>query len=401
MGKLTTLKIKTMKTPGRFGDGDGLWLQVRSPENRSWLFRYVSPVTKKARVLGLGPEKLVSLAEAREAARDAARQVFKGIDPLDLRAEQATAQKAEALAGTTFRQAAEAYLKANSAKWGNEKHAAQWSATLTTYAFPIVGDKPVQAIETSHVVKILEPIWHSKTETASRLRGRVETVLAYATTHGMREGENPARWRGHLEHVLPKRSEVAKVEHHAALPWREMPEFIRTTLAGEDGVTGMALNFLIHTAARTGEVLGATWAEVDLAAKVWTIPGLRMKAKKEHRVPLSPATVVLLQKASELGQHRDTPIFPGRKDGQPLSNMALLKLLRRVGRGDLTSHGFRSSFRDWASEATSYHPHVAEMALAHTIGDKVEAAYRRGDLMEKRAAMMAEWSAFLTGSAQS
>ena len=398
MGKLTTLKLKTMRQPGRFGDGDGLWLQVRTAENRSWLFRYVSPTTKKPRVLGLGPEKLVSLAEAREAARDAARQVFKGIDPLDEKAAKAMAAKAGLLAGTTFRQAAEAYLKANGAKWGNEKHAAQWEATLTTYAFPVIGDKPVQAVETSDIVKILQPIWAGKTETASRLRGRVETVLAYATTHGMRKGENPARWRGHLEHVLPKRSEVAKVEHHPALPWREVPAFVTTALAGEDGVTGMALRFLIATAARTGEVLGAVWREIDLKAKVWVVPADRMKAGREHRVPLNESAMSVLLKMAELGQQPDGHVFPGQKDGRPLSSMAILMLLRRIGRGDLTSHGFRSSFRDWASEATTFHPHVAEMALAHTIGDKVEAAYRRGDLMEKRAALMAEWSAFLTSS---
>ena len=396
MAKLTVLKIDAMKRPGRYGDGGGLYLQVRGPETKSWLFRYM--MNGKARSMGLGPYPVIGLAKARKAALKARLSIFEGVDPLDAKAATSIAEKAEVLAGTTFRQAAEAYMKANGAKWGNERHAAQWQSTLAAYAYPVIGDKPVQAVETSDIVKILQPIWHTKTETASRLRGRVETVLAYATTHGMRQGENPARWRGHLEHALPKRSEVAKVEHHPALPWREVPTFVTTALAGEDGVSGMALRFLIATAARTGEVLGAKWGEIDLKGKIWIVPAERMKAGREHRVPLNDIAMSVLLKMAELDQRPDGHVFPGQKDGRSLAAMAILRILRRIGRGDLTSHGFRSSFRDWCAEATDYPREVAEMALAHTISDKVEAAYRRGDLMEKRVALMAEWSAFLTSS---
>ena len=351
--------------------------------------------------MGLGDAFAVTLAEARQKADEASALLRKGRDPLE---EEAAAQRVQKEAarraiGTTFKQAAEKYIAVHSSTWKNEKHRAQWPSTLETYAYPTIGEKPVQAIETVHIVKILEPIWSTKTETASRLRGRIETVLSFATTHGWRTGENPARWRGHLENVLPARAKVAPIEHHAALAWRECPQFMQGALAAEEGTAAMALRFAILTAARTGEVIGATWKEVDMAAKLWTVPASRMKAGREHRVPLSPAAMDVLQQAAELGQHPDAPVFIGRKEGAPLSNMALIMTLRRLGRGDLTAHGFRSSFRDWTAENTNYPRDVAEMALAHTIGDKVEAAYRRGDLMEKRTALMADWGAFLFAKA--
>jgi integrase len=245
-------------------------------------------------------------------------------------------------------------------------------------------------------MQVLEPIWRQKTETASRLRGRIESVLDYATARGWRAGENPARWRGHLDNLLPARGKIAKVEHHAALPWKEVSAFM-TELAHQGGVAALALRFTILTAARTGEAIGATWKELDLTGAVWTVPAGRMKASREHRVPLSDAALAVLREAAQLrfDGSVDAPVFPGAKARKPLSNMAMLALLRRMGRGrDLTAHGFRSTFRDWCAEATSYPREVAEAALAHTLGDKVEAAYRRGDLMEKRRRLMAHWAEF-------
>jgi integrase len=291
----------------------------------------------------------------------------------------------------TFREGAETYIAAHKAGWKNPKHAAQWPATLATYVYPVFGDLPVQAIDTGLVMKALEPIWTAKPETATRVRGRIESVIDWATARGYRQGENPARWRGHLENLFPKKSKVRRVEHHPALPYDEIGAFT-ASLRGQGGIGARALEFLILTAARTGEVIGARWDEFDLAQKVWTVPAERMKAGKEHRVPLSAPALAIVEAMRETRESEF--VFPGGKRGKPLSNMAMLKLLKRMGRDDLTAHGFRSSFRDWAAESTGFPSEVVEMALAHMVGDKVEAAYRRGDLFAKRRQLMEAWARY-------
>ena len=386
-GKLSALKVRNLTVPGRYGDGGGLWLQVRSADRRSWVFRYKRQ--GRPHWMGLGPLDDVTLAEARELAREARRALLKGDDPLD----QRRAERAER-AGVSFREVAELYIKSHETAWRNETHRAQWRSTLATYAFPAFGDRPAAEITVGDVMRVLEPIWREKAETASRLRGRIESVLDYATARGWRTGDNPARWRGHLANLLPARSKVARVEHHAALPWRAVGAFM-ADLRSQGGIGAAGLEFAILTAARTGEVIGARWGEVDLAEHVWTVPAERMKAHREHRVPLTDAALAVLRRMEPGRPERgDGFVFPGARRGRPLSNMSLAAVLKRMGRADLTVHGFRSTFRDWAAEATDYAREVAEAALAHTLRDKVEAAYRRGDLFEKRRRLMEEWADF-------
>ncbi len=391
MNKLNAARLRTLTKPGTYGDGAGLYLQVRGPANRSWLYRF--KLHGKPRLMGLGTAVDVSLAEARDAAAAARKLVKQGVNPIEQR--RATRAEGAAQASLTFAQVAEAYITAHERSWRNAKHRQQWRNTLDTYAAPILGKLPVAQVKVGDVMRVLEPLWHDKTETASRLRGRIEAVLDYATARGWRAGENPARWRGHLDNLLPARSRVAKVEHHAALPWREIGTFM-AVLAEQEGVSALALRFAILTAARTGEAIGVRWSEIDMAEAVWTVPAGRMKASREHRVPLSEGALDVLR---EMARLRSSPkidgfVFPGGKPGKPLSSMALLMLLRRMGRGDLTAHGFRSTFRDWCAEATNYPREVAEAALAHTLRDKTEGAYQRGDLIEKRRRLMAEWAAF-------
>jgi integrase len=287
----------------------------------------------------------------------------------------------------SFDECAKAYIDAHKHGWKNAKHAEQWTNTLTTYASPIIGSLPVAEIDTALVMKVLNPIWASKTETASRVRQRIESVLGWATVSGYRTGDNPARWRDHLDNLLAKRSKVQKVAHHPALHYAEMGAFM-ADLCKQGGMAALALEFTILTASRTGEVIGARWYEIDLDGKTWTIPPERMKAEKEHRVPLCSRAIKILTELQKLGGEF---VFPGLKLKKPLSNMAMLGLLKRMERGDLTVHGFRSTFRDWAAEQTAYPHEMAEMALAHTIDNKVEAAYRRGDLFQKRIRMMQDW----------
>lgn len=396
MSKLNAARMRTLTKPGTYGDGAGLYLQVRGSANRSWLYRF--KLHGKPHLMGLGSVDDVSLAEARDAAAAARKLVRQGINPID---QRRTARAEGAVqAGLTFSQVADAYIAAHEPSWRNPKHRQQWRNTLDTYAVPILGKLPVAQVDVGAVMRVVEPLWREKTETASRLRGRIESVLDYATTRGWRSGENPARWRGHLDNLLPARSKVAKVEHHAALPWREIGSFM-AALAEEDGVSALALRFAILTAARTGEVIGARWSEIDLGDAVWTVPAGRMKASREHRVPLSDGAVDVLRQVAKLrtDTRMDGFVFPGGNSGRPLSSMALLMLLRRMERSDLTAHGFRSTFRDWCAEATNYPREVAEAALAHTLGDKVEAAYRRGDLLEKRAKLMREWAQYCSRSA--
>jgi len=287
-------------------------------------------------------------------------------------------------------------LKAHRAGWRNGKHAAQWEATLKTYAEPVIGALPVQAVDTALVLKVLEPIWTAKPETASRLRQRIEKILDFAKVRGYRDGENPARWRGHLDKLFPAISKVRTVQHHAALPYEALPAFL-ATLREQEGMAARALEFAILTAARTGEVIGARWSEIDLKTKVWTVPPERMKAGKQHRIPLSHRALAILKAAkptNETTAVRQQYVFVGGKPGLPLSNMAFLMLLRRMKRDDLTAHGFRSTFRDWCAEQTNFPSEIAEMSLAHTVGNNVEAAYRRGDMFERRRELIKSWSAF-------
>ncbi len=387
LNKLSARKVSTLKTPGYHSDGGGLYLQVSSTLSKSWIFKFVRD--KKATEVGLGSLVDVSLEHARDKAADYRKLLKQGINPLAEKRKIERDLKLSVAKAMTFADCAEAYIEVNRHGWKNPKHAQQWTNTLMQYAYPVFGKLPVAEIDTPLVVKCLEPIWTSKNETASRLRGRIETVLDWATVTKYREGENPARWRGHLDKILPKPSKVQKVEHHAALPYAEIAVFM-AKLRSQTGVAAKCLEFTILTATRTNESIGATWAEIDLSNKTWTIPGERMKAGRAHRIPLSERVVDILLEMQQV--KINDFIFPGTKKG--LSNMAMLQLLKRMGDVGLTVHGFRSSFRDWAAETTSYPSEVVEMALAHTIKNQAEAAYRRGDLMEKRSQLMTDWQVF-------
>ena len=386
---LTWTQTKALK-PGTHAVGGGLYAVVRDTGANSWLVRGM--LDGKQCPVTLGQWDHMSLAEAREKAAECRKLLKQGTDPRKARAD---AKKAAEAAARTFKDAAEAFIESNKAGWKNAKHAAQWANTLATYADPHFGELPVSAVETAHVLAALQPIWTTKTETAGRVRGRVEAVLDYAKARGWRTGENPARWRGHMSVILPARDKVAPVQHHPALPWQEIGAFM-SKLAAQKGTGAKALHFAILTAARSGEVRGALWSEVDLEAKVWTVPGHRMKAGREHRVPLSqPALAVLRELAAQrTSDSPDTLIFAGMKAGKPLSDMSLTAVLRRMKLGHLTAHGFRSSFRDWAGEETNYPREVAEAALAHRSGGKVEQAYARGDLFEKRRKLMDAWAEY-------
>jgi integrase len=389
LGRLNALAVSRASRPGLYPDGGGLYLQVTKAGVRSWTFRFMRD--GRERYMGLGPLHTVSLAEARAKAVECRKLRLAGLDPIEARNTARNQAKLDAAKAMTFRACAEAYIEAHKAGWKSAKHAAQWPSTLKTYAYPVFGELPVQAADVALVMKAVEPIWRTKTETASRLRGRIEAVLDWAAVRGYRAGDNPARWRGHLDHLLPGRAKVQRVAHHAALPYAEIGGFM-AALRQQAGVSALALELTILTAARSGEVLEARWAEIDLEAKVWTIPPERMKAGKAHRVSLSEAAVTVVRKlaAARVGEF----VCPGGRKGKSLSNMAMLKLLERMDRADLTVHGFRSTFRDWAAERTNVPRDVAEMALAHTIGDKVEAAYRRGDLFAKRRRLMEAWARY-------
>lgn len=387
---LTPLSVKNAK-PGRHADGGGLHLLVKESGARSWVYRFM--LNGKSRDIGLGPAGPdgISLANARDA-RDALRlKVKAGIDPLEERqretAEALAAAQAAKVAGITFQAVAETYIGANEESWRNDKHRQQWKNTLATYVYPVIGDLPVAEVATSHVLQILEPIWKTKAETASRVRGRMETILDTAKARGYREGENPARWRGHIALILPARSRLTR-GHHKAMPYEAISDFVGA-LRKRKAVAALALEFTILTAARTGEVIGATWDEVELDKAIWTVPASRMKAGKEHRVPLSPRAVEILKSTQGL---RKEWMFPAIKGGK-MSGMAMTMLLRRM-KVDVTVHGFRSGFRDWSAECTGYAHEVAEMALAHTIESKVERAYRRGDLFDKRRRLMDDWATY-------
>jgi integrase len=395
MSKLTALAVKRQRKRGMYGDGHGLYLQVAAGGAKSWVLRY--KINGKPHHLGLGPLHAVNLAQARLRAADARRLLLDGYDPIMARRAARAAARLAAAKTITFDEAAEAYITSHSAGWKNAKHADQWPATIRAYVSPVFGSLPVQAVDTGFVMRVLEPIWTTKPETASRLRGRIEAVLDWARVKGYRAGENPARWKGHLDHLLPARSKVRKIKHHAALPYAELNSFM-ADLRQQNGVAARALEFLILTATRTSETLNATWDEIDLGSATWTIPAERMKNAREHRVPLSDNVLALLKDMQAISP--DGYLFPGRRGGKSLSNMSLLMMLRRMGRGDLTAHGFRSTFRVWCAEQTNFPSEVAEAALAHAVSDKVIEAYVRTTFFDRRRKLMDAWARFCNAPAQ-
>ena len=388
---LTPLTVKNARS-GRHADGGGLHLLVKKSGAKSWVFRFM--LRGKSHDIGLGAAAGLgakSLAEARDDAAVLRIKVRRGTDPLEERAliaaEAKEKAKAELVASKTFRDVAEDHIAKNQSTWLNAKHRQQWSNTLATYVYDTFGDTPVAKVDTSHVLKVLEPIWKTKPETADRLRGRIETILDSARAQGYRAGENPARWRNHLQLILPPKSRLSR-GHHRAMPFKDVAALCRTIQA-RDAVGALALEFTILTAARTGETIGATWEEIDLDQAIWSVQAHRMKAKKPHRVPLSPRAIEILKEAQVLDNDW---VFPNRQ-GYKMSNMSMSMLLRRMG-SNFTVHGFRSSFRDWAAECTEHANEVVEMALSHVIKSGVERAYRRGDLLERRRPLMEQWAAY-------
>jgi integrase len=397
--RLNSRMVATAQPPqGRrsvmLNDGGNLLLQVsRSATdgyNKSWTFRY--QFDGKRHDLGLGSLNSLDLGEARAKARGLRQLLLDGVDPAEVRERQHADRRAKRAADAkqmTFRECAIACIASHEDGWRNAEHRRQWRTSLETYVFPLLGDLPVDQVDTAHVVRVLEPIWKTKSETASRVRGRIEKVLGWATVRGFRSGDNPARWRGHLQELFASKGKLQPVNHHVALPYMDLPTFM-AELRDRDGFSALALQFAILTAARSSEVLGARWDEIDFVSKMWTVPASRMKAHKEHRVPLSDTAMNILASLPREG----TRIFP-------LTHTAMLELLRRMGHENITVHGFRSTFRDWCAERTSYPNHVAEAALAHAIGDKVEKAYRRGDLLEKRRKLMDAWATWCAQPAPS
>ncbi|WP_341327481.1 integrase arm-type DNA-binding domain-containing protein [Methylotuvimicrobium sp. KM2] len=382
---LSVKKINALNLPGYYSDGGNLYLQVSKALTKSWLFIYKR--SGKKREVGLGSYPLVSLAEAREKALEYRKLLVDGKDPLH---ERRTLDKPKII---TFEECGRAYVEAHRAGWKNEKHANQWTNTLTTYAYTHIGAMPVGSIETKHIVRVLEPIWLTKNETASRLRGRIENILGFATVHGYRTGDNPARWRGHLDKLLSSPAKTKKVEHFKALMYRDAFGLVKA-LRANGSISALALEFLILTAARTNEVIGATWDEMHIDGRLWIIPGSRMKKEKEHRVPLSERAFQILMFMYETRQNNF--IFPGRSRSGGLSNAAMDKLLQVTLGYDCTVHGMRSMFRDWAAETTNFPQELCEMALSHAIKNQAEAAYRRGDMIEKRRVLMQAWEDFIS-----
>lgn len=390
--KLTALTIRKKLAPGLYADGDGLYLQVSGYGTKAWIFRFMR--IGRARKMGLGPVSVkagdarITLSQARQKAAEARGLLVDGIDPIEARKLRRARAALEEAKGTNFKTCAQQYIEDNKPAWKNKKHAAQWEATLSSHAYPTLGNLPIGGIDTELVLKVLRPIWREKPETASRVRGRIETILDWAKAHGYRDSENPARWRGHLENILPAKSKIAAVVHHKAMPYSDVPSFM-AELQLNPSISARALEFTILTAARTGETLGATPEEFDLAVKVWTIPAGRMKGGAEHRVPLCARAVAI---AEPLIKNGKDVVFEGARINRPLSNMAMLQLLRGMMEGSgLTVHGFRSSFFDWGHDVTGHTKELLDIALAHKVADKVEAAYRRSDMFEKRRQLMNDW----------
>jgi integrase len=395
--RLSAVQVARIKKPGRYGDGNGLYLRVaqypdrngKPLRSRNWVFRFERD--GRERWMGLGPLNTLSLAEARSLARACRQLLLRNVDPIDARKAQRHGARLDAARAITFRQCAEAYIKSHRASWRNAAHAAQWPASLSRFVYPHIGHLPVAAIDTALVLKCLEPIWADKPDTASRLRGRIETVLDWAKAREYRNSENPARWRGHLDKLLPAKARLRPAKHHAALPYAEASRFM-AELRARNEISTRALEFTILCAARTNEVLSAQWSEIDLKARLWSIPAARMKSGKPHTVPLSDHVVAILK---GLPRVDGCPyVFPGAKIGQPLSHTAMLKILRGMREG-LSVHGFRSTFRDWAGDRTNHAHDVVEAALAHVVKDVTERAYRRASALEKRAHLMTDWARYL------
>jgi integrase len=430
-GKLTPLKISRIKEPGRYGDGRRLYLGVNRSASgeitKNWIYRYHTKVPRKkdgvvrglVREMGLGPFPAVTLAEARSGSeivkwcRDYCDKLrSQNIDPIEARKAERAQKAVESAKAVSFKQATERYIKLNRDAWKSKKHAAQWETTLQQYVYPTLGHLPVQAIDTSLVLKALEPIWKTVPETASRVRGRIETVLAAATAREERAGDNPARWKGHLDHHLPKQSKIRKKKKQPALPYAELAAFM-AALRAEEGIAARALEFMILTAARSGETRNAVWSQIDLDAKVWTCPPEIMKAGKEHRVPLCTRAIAILEEMAALREDRSGLVFPGANPQRPLADRTITAVIRRMnaknaaagrakwidpkqGNREVVPHGFRSSFRDWAGDRTNFSSDLVEFALAHALEDETEAAYRRSDMLEKRRKLMTAWSEFVS-----
>jgi integrase len=385
LNRLTALKIARTKADGLYSDGGGLYHRVEGGSH-GWVLRFT--LHGRKREMGLGPVHTLNLTEAREKARECRQLLLEGIDPIERRKEARAAARLEQAKAMTFEQCSSAFMAAKETEWTNPKHRAQWARTLQMFAYPVIGKLPVKDIDTALVTKVLQPIWQTKTETASRLRGRIQAVIDWASVSGFRSGPNPAQWAGHLEHVFPA---VTKGEHHVALPYTELPAFM-AKLRADSSVQARALEFLILAAARLGEVRGAVWPEIDMAARMWTVPAARMKAKKEHRVPLCDDAMAILAHMQKL--QRTNYIFPGNRSDRPLGASTFNLLVKQLG-ADVTVHGFRSSFRTWAAERTNYPREIAELALAHNVSSEVERAYQHSDMLEKRRAFMALWAGFL------
>ena len=401
LNKLTDLKLESIAAKARkaantpnakaalVGDGGGLYLSIVKAGSASWLFRYM--VAGKAHTIGLGGYPKVGLKFARAKAQEVRDSLAQGIDPSLAKKEVARQQKIAMAKAKTFDACAAEYIELQRPMWANEKHAQQWTNTIATYASPLIGKLPIAHIETDDVLRVLKPIWATKPDTASRLRGRIESIFGWATVHGWRSGQNPARFKDHLKHLLPKRQASAQ-KHHASMPYAEVPAFMQK-LQGESGMARYALEFLILCASRTGEVIAAKWSEIDASKRIWTIGASRMKAKVEHRVALSDRALEVLNVVKPFSQGEY--VFAGRRHDKPLSNMAMAELLKRMGVTGITVHGFRSSFRVWAGEQTNYPFHVAEQALAHSLPDAVQAAYLRSDFFEHRVGLMRDWATFV------
>ena len=386
--------VEAIKEIGYHNCAQGLYLQVSKQGTKSWLYRYTSPLIKTRREMGLGSFNFVGLAQARQYVMDGKRLVTNDKDPIEERKKEQIKVQLKQTRNMTFKEIAEACIAAKAPEWKSAKHSQQWSNSLEAHAFPILGEMPISDISTDLILKVLEPIWITKAETASRIRQRIETIWDYGKARNYVSGENPARLRGHLDKILSKTAKVKRVRHFPALPHEDMGIFLQE-LRQRKGYSALALEFLILTAARTGEIIGAKWAEIDLEKKVWIVPADRMKMGKEHRVPLCSRAIEILTNITS-NRNPEEHVFSGWKQNTGLSNNALLALLKKMGRSDITAHGFRSTFRDWAAEeAYTFANETIELALAHAIKNKAEAAYRRGDQLERRRELMTAWSEYI------
>jgi integrase len=388
--RLKDLQIKRLSKSGAYPDGEGLYLQVRDSGAKDWFYRY--EVAGKGRKRGLGSYPTISLDQARDDALECRQLRKSGIDPIDHFKSLEIERDLEKAKSTTFKECAESYIDTHKHGWKDKRHESQWRKSLENYAYPSIGDLPVQSIDIDLVMKVIEPIWFDKTETASRVRQRIENILDWATVRKLRQGDNPALWRGRLDKLLPKRTKVQKPVHFPAMDYRDVPEYFQS-LRKKDGIASGALAFVILTATRSSEARSVAVHEIDKTANTWVIPASRMKADREHRIPLAAEALKILDEMEPFKRSTDDLVFPGLTRGNPVSASSILKIVKKHD-SSLTVHGFRSSFRDWCAEMTSYPREVAEAALAHAVKDKTEAAYQRGDLFEKRRKLMDHWAQY-------